>query len=565
MYSFKHALTQETAYNSLLLKTRRDLHLSLAGALERTTPDQVNDVAYHYLAARQPARALPFLIEAADRAAKTYATQEAIGHYQQALEILQSVDDLARLRHVYEGLGNALNFANRPTDAVENFQAMLAVADKAADVQMQVSALNKLSSTLALRMGQFEQAGQYLFEADRRARDAQDKPGLSEMGLIRCMMCTAVADFPGVVRYMAETLALGEELGVKEQVALGLTHIATSQAYMLQFDRALKTYERGVGLCREIGDRQHEAELMAGPGPICYMARGDLVTARQLSTEALAIATQIGDLNAIINGCRMLGNLAEMQGDYERAIDYFQRYLEAARAAHYPWFEAEALCLIGTVYLDISTALLERVIGFHGQALRVLEQPGGAMAGATAWAEIGFCLTAAGQLEKAAEYFQRGLTTPTVPINLQRPRLLVGAAMVDLRLGRLSHAQQGVADTQTFAENNQLIFLLPLVAYAAGCVSAAQDNPAGALAAMERAEQQATSMGMLPIVWQSQSKAALALAKLGRSDEALAKRGAAQAMIVKLAELFQGKDLRENFIEQAGQEMAALDQAGATQ
>ena len=561
VYTFKHALTQETAYNSLLLKTRRDLHLSVAGALERMAPDQVNDLAYHFLAARQPARALPFLIAAAGRAATAYATQEAIGFYRQSLEILQSAGDLPRLRHVYEGLGNALIFANRPMEAVETFQAMLAAADEAGDVQMQVSALNKLSSTLALRMGQFEQAEQYLFEADRRARRAQDKPGLSEMGLIRCMMCTAVADFPGVVRYMDETLALGEELGVQEQVALGLTHIAASQAFMLQFDKALENYEKGIRLCREIGDRQHEAELMAQAGPICYLARGDIATAQQLAAGALTIATEIGDLNALINSCRMLGYMAEQQGEYERAIAYFQRYLDGARASQFNWSEAEALCLIGATYLDISTALLERVIGFHGQALQILEQPNGAMMGATAWAEIGFCLDAAGQFEKAAEYFQRALNTPTVTINLERPRLLVGAALVGLKLGQLSQAAQAAAEARSFAEANGMVFFYPLVALAESSIAEAQADTDGALAALERAEQLAAGMGMLPIVWQAQARQAQALLKLGRPAEAQARRVAAQAVIASLAEFFQDKELREHFVAYAGQKMAAFDQS----
>src|SRR5262249_27912872 len=158
------------------------------------------------------------------------------------------------------------------------------------------------------------------------------------------------------------------------------------QAFMLLFDKAFDTYQRGLRLCREIGDRQHEAALMANTGPLCYLSLGDIATARQTATEALAISTQIGDFIAQIQSSRMLGYLAEAQGDYDQAMGYFQRYLDASRAAQQPWFEAEALCLIGTTYLDISPALLERVIDFHQQAAKILEQPGGAMLGATAWA-----------------------------------------------------------------------------------------------------------------------------------------------------------------------------------
>jgi tetratricopeptide (TPR) repeat protein len=556
VYIFKHALTQETAYNSLLLKTRRELHLKIAGVLEQSAPEQVNDLAYHYLAARQPARALPFLIEAGDRAAKAYATPEAIGFYRQALDILHALDDLARVRHVYEGLGNALAFANRMPEAVETFRTMLAVAEKAGDVPMQVSALNKLTFIFAMRMGQFKEAEAYLSEADRRARQSQDKPGLSEMVTIQCIMCTFAGDFDGVVRHMDEMLAWGQELGVKEQVTLGLAHIAQSQAYMLQFEKAFENYEAGLRLCREIGDRQHEAEMLAFAGPICYLARGDIRSARRSAEDGLTIGMQIGDLHAPVTACRMLGYFAHQQGEYEHAIEYYQRYLDNGRAAQYPFSVAEALCLLGTAYLDISPALLERVLGFHGQALQVLEQPGAAMFGATAWGEIGFCLEAVGQLEKAGEYFQKGLTTPTVMINLERPRLLVGSGLLNLKLGNVDQAGQQVAEAKTFAVANAMRFIYPLVAYAEGCVAEARGDAAGALAALERAEQTALDMEMRPIIWQSRAKAARALAALGRVAEAEGKRAAAQMMVDEIGGLFARAELREKFLEQAGRAIA---------
>ena len=101
-------MTQETAYNSLLLRSRREMHLRVAGVLERMTPDAVTDLAQHFLSARQPGRALPYLVEAGDRAAKSYATQEAIRFYEQAQEVLDKVQDAALARRVYEGLGGAL-------------------------------------------------------------------------------------------------------------------------------------------------------------------------------------------------------------------------------------------------------------------------------------------------------------------------------------------------------------------------------------------------------------------------------------------------------------------------
>ena len=74
VYMFKHTLTQEAAYGTLLLSRRRELHRRVAECIEQTEPDRVNDIARHFLEAQEQARALPYLIEARDRAARAYSS-----------------------------------------------------------------------------------------------------------------------------------------------------------------------------------------------------------------------------------------------------------------------------------------------------------------------------------------------------------------------------------------------------------------------------------------------------------------------------------------------------------
>ena len=70
VYVFKHVMTQETAYDSLLLSRRRELHGRVAEHLERTAAERVNDIARHFIEAREEARALPYLVDSADGAAR---------------------------------------------------------------------------------------------------------------------------------------------------------------------------------------------------------------------------------------------------------------------------------------------------------------------------------------------------------------------------------------------------------------------------------------------------------------------------------------------------------------
>src|SRR5215468_5191179 len=68
-YLFRHALVQDAAYESLLKQERRELHHSVAEALEELYPDRKGELAsmlaLHYEQAGDNAKALPYLIEAA--------------------------------------------------------------------------------------------------------------------------------------------------------------------------------------------------------------------------------------------------------------------------------------------------------------------------------------------------------------------------------------------------------------------------------------------------------------------------------------------------------------------
>ncbi len=556
VYIFKHALTQETAYNSLLLKKRSQLHARVGEILEKRDPERVNDIARHFLAARQNRRALPYLVEAGEHAARAYSTSEAIGYFEQALKILETEPDIALARRAYEGLGSILTFANDIQRAIETYQTMLALAETSGDIPMEVSALNKLSFISALRLGQFEEAENYLAEADHLARANEDKHGLSEHNLIRCMMCTAVADFEGVELYMAETVALGRELDAREQMALGLAHIASSQAYMLRFEESEKSLQEGLKLSREIGDREHEAEFLAGTGTTLSWVKGELDAAQESAEEGLHIARNIDSVNIMPLALRMLGVITHQKGVYEQAIEYYEQYLQVSRTAGIVWCEVEALCLLGTVYLDISPVLSERTIELHSQATKLMEHPAGTMLGGTAWAELGFCEHIIGDRYKANEFFEKGLTTPTITTNLEKPRLLVGSALVAMAEGKLDEAAILVGEANTFVMDNGLRIHAPLVAFAAAKINAAQGNTERALEQYAFAGELAQEIGLPPLVWQALAGEAQVLNDAGRIQNATARQEAAQSVVDEIAASFTDEELRRLYLENAALKVA---------
>lgn len=93
---FKHALTQDVAYDSLLAHARRELHLRTAEALAELYGDRDDlaaTFAYHYARTDLVNETVRWLIRAADRAARAYANAEAVLHLDLAARRLQRLPE----------------------------------------------------------------------------------------------------------------------------------------------------------------------------------------------------------------------------------------------------------------------------------------------------------------------------------------------------------------------------------------------------------------------------------------------------------------------------------------
>jgi len=116
VYTFKHALTRDAVYASLVKSRRQIYHQRIATVLEefedgfvRATEPEL--IAYHFQEAGDFTSALAFWIEAGDVAERRGANQEAVAHYRSAKQLTERPDlpaaDRARVAELLMKLGNA--------------------------------------------------------------------------------------------------------------------------------------------------------------------------------------------------------------------------------------------------------------------------------------------------------------------------------------------------------------------------------------------------------------------------------------------------------------------------
>src|SRR5713226_5933342 len=106
-YTFKHALTQQVAYNSMLTERRKALHERIAEAIEALYPDRLDDhvekLAHHYDRSSNLGKAVEYLGRAGRKAVEQAAHSEVLGYVTRALELIMRLPGGAdRARHELE-------------------------------------------------------------------------------------------------------------------------------------------------------------------------------------------------------------------------------------------------------------------------------------------------------------------------------------------------------------------------------------------------------------------------------------------------------------------------------
>lgn len=185
MFAFRHALTREAAYSTLLLRERQTLHRLVGETMERIFATSRNshlaDLSYHYFTAGEWQKALDYSRRAGDQACMLYAQREAIVFYSRVLvatrELNLSTDpDLLTVR------GNAYEILGDFKSALDDYEQALGLAQHANHGQAEWQTLIKLGALWAGR--DYQRTGEYYRHAEELAGRLQS-PKLQAQSLNR--------------------------------------------------------------------------------------------------------------------------------------------------------------------------------------------------------------------------------------------------------------------------------------------------------------------------------------------------------------------------------------------
>jgi class 3 adenylate cyclase/tetratricopeptide (TPR) repeat protein len=343
-YTFKHALTHEVAYSSLLQERRRVLHARIVEALEALAGDQlaeqVERLAHHALWGEVWDKALAYCRQAGEKTMARSAHREAMGYFEQALSSLQHLPETRDTREQAIDLRLALRSALYPFSDHRRILVYLREAEALAEALNDQRRLGQISVRLSIhfrRMGAHDQA----IAAAQRA----------------LALATASGD---VVLHALANQYLGAAYQDQGDYRRAIDYLRQAMAF---FDGAQR-YERfGQVLLPAVLSR---ANLAA-----CHAELGMFAEGIALGDEGLRIAEAVAHPVSLLFASWGIGLLSLRQGDLPRALLLLERGVSISQDAdlpgYFPWIAAAlgAAYILGERVADavpLLTQAMERTI-----------------------------------------------------------------------------------------------------------------------------------------------------------------------------------------------------------
>jgi class 3 adenylate cyclase/tetratricopeptide (TPR) repeat protein len=428
-YTFKHALTHQVAYESLLQERRRALHARIVAALEALARDRVAEqaehLAHHALRGEVWDKALAYCRQAGEKALARSAHHEAVGYFEQALSALPhlpeqrdtleqavdlryalrsallpssdfgrtvvllleaealaaALDDPRRLGRVSRFLADYFRFIGAYDQAIAAAQRALALAAAGRDVVLHALGNNILGAAYWAR-GDYRRAINCLGQTMACLDGVQRRERFGEVVLPAVYSAVYLARCHSELGTFAEGRALGEEgLRIAQAVAhpaslmwasWGVGLLALRQS---DLPRALPLLERSLSICQDVDLPRYPHQMAAALGA-AYTLAGRLADAVPLLAQAVEQSAAMERLDDAARCSLSLGEAQLLAGHLEEAYALAERALALACEHQERGHQAYTLRLLGEISARRNPPERDQADDYYRQALALADELG---------------------------------------------------------------------------------------------------------------------------------------------------------------------------------------------
>lgn len=423
IYSFKHSLIQEVAYQTLLFAQRRQLHCTVAEWYEQAFGADTHTLAayypllvYHYGRAEDTARERHYARLAGEQAMASFANAEAVTYLSHALELTPPDDAaehyallLARAQ-VYDLLGKRAQQAG-DLDAAQRWADVLADPVRAARLALR-------RADLADALGKYAEAVAHSQMAVDLAHAAGDVELEARSYLRWGRSLGRQGDYRPAQLWLERGLTLAHAAGAHGVEADILHSLGLIDDEQGRGQAARSRFEQALFLLRTLGNRRGEARALNNLGNVAA-DQGDYAEARTAYAEALALSQAIGDRRGESLTLGNLGTVSDESGYYVEARAYLEQALLIFREIGHRRGEGLALGNLGLLAHHLGENAAAR--DYSRQAMSLEQSLNDRSNYAFALTHLGHALAALGERVEAAAAYAEALA---VRQELDQPHLV---------------------------------------------------------------------------------------------------------------------------------------------
>ena len=367
-YVFKHVLTQEVAYNSLLLKRRKDIHEKIGKAIETLFPDRLEEfyemLAHHYSRSKDLEKAYQYLKLSGDKTSQHYSNWESFRFYKEAIGVLNKLPDTEenkrRMIEIFLLMEGPMKILAYPEDSLQLLHNGERLSIELGDERSLAIFYSNIGLSYAFKGNSIEGIA-YAEKCFNTAEKIEDLELIAPTAFNLCSSYAITGEYVKTVQVAPRVLALLEKTNRESDVsgvAFNFNLYSALSAHYGNAMGALGNFKEGETLCEKALRFACEidnvysiafAEIIFG---LLYIVKGDGENTVEHSRNAIKYGEEGQIIPLLGLSWTYLGQGYYLMGDMQNAIKYIEKGIEIQRDAGLSFLLSEHYLALGTVHID---------------------------------------------------------------------------------------------------------------------------------------------------------------------------------------------------------------------
>ena len=339
-YIFKHALTQEVIYDSILTKRRKKLHEEIGNAIEELYKDNISEqygiVAEHFIESENYEKGAEYSKFAGKKAEKAASLNDAIGYATKRVACLES---LPKTVDMDKSILDARTALGLYYIQINYHVAAKEAVDPIIDLAIKHASERRLSQIYSI-------VGAYNYWVEE--------------------------DCPRAFRYLEDAVKISEEISDVVSLFFGSFWLAVALSFNCEFEKAYHYFQKALDINVMAKSLWGIASMKSNISYWVYCLQGRINLAQQTSRESLQIANDSGDILSKGMAYTSYGTSCFCKGVFGEAENNLLKGLEFSEKTAQIGWAGMAAYYLGDTYVDIGE--YKKAKKYYAKAISFLEQ-----------------------------------------------------------------------------------------------------------------------------------------------------------------------------------------------